>query len=169
MYPVSALLGGAIDAASFEGGTAWNFYLSPRDAHHIFSPREGTLRGLRYIRGRLYPVNNWAVANIPGLFIENERVVCFLDTPDGPLAVVMVGATNVGSISLAALDIGLIRERAPQRVELEVPVARGAKLGTFHLGSTVIVLSARSFLDQLVIDQPESRVLFGQRLVSGNV
>jgi phosphatidylserine decarboxylase len=163
-YSVSALLGGLVEASKFEGGTAWSFYLSPRDAHHIFTPREGTLRGVRYIRGRLYPVNDWALANIPGLFVENERVICFLETSDGPLAVVMVGATNVGSISLAALDVSRIRNQSPQRIECEIPLARGEKLGTFHLGSTVLLLSARNFVAELAVDQLASRVVYGQPL-----
>jgi phosphatidylserine decarboxylase len=78
------------------------------------------------------------VQSVPGLFARNERVIVLLRSPAGAdFAVVMVGALNVGSIRLA------FRAAVPRggRTELDGPeLARGAEVGAFALGSTVIVL-----------------------------
>ena len=45
------------------------------------------------------------VRSIPGLFTRNERVAVLIDTEDhGRVAVVLVGAANVGRIGLAFAD-----------------------------------------------------------------
>ena len=48
-----------------------------------------------------YPVNAMAVRHVEGLFTVNEHVVVTIDADElGPVAVVLVGATNVGRITL---------------------------------------------------------------------
>jgi len=58
--------------------------------------------------------------------------------------VVMVGAANVGRISLSFAPLVTNRGAAAGRVEpeTEVPVQRGDEIGAFNLGSTVVVLLA---------------------------
>jgi phosphatidylserine decarboxylase len=82
---------------------------------------------------------------VPGLFTRNERVAVFLDTAaHGPVAVVLVGAANVGRMSLAFADLVTNRGRSGGRTVPAEPVTvrKGDELGTFHLGSTVVVLLA---------------------------
>jgi phosphatidylserine decarboxylase len=144
-YPVAALLGDATEAAAFEGGRFLTIYLSPRHYHRIHTPTAGTVRRARAIPGRLMPVNRPAVEGVPGLFATNERLVVHLETPAGPVALVAVGAFNVGRIS-AAFDPGWHtnrprRERAaPESRQYQHPVRPGAELAAFHLGSTVVLL-----------------------------
>jgi len=147
-YALDALLGGP-EAEEFAHGTQATLYLSPAMYHRVHAPVSGTLRSWRYLPGRLYPVNELAVRMVDGLFVLNERVVMVIDSPQfGPVAVVMVGATNVGRITLAfdslttnaGLPATAVRPAAPQ------PVARGEELGAFNLGSTVVLLMARSAL-----------------------
>ena len=59
------------------------------------------------------------------------------------LAVVLVGALNVSSISTVSL--GEIASGAPRRWREQPPLAlaRGAELGRFNLGSTVVLLFGR--------------------------
>jgi phosphatidylserine decarboxylase len=101
------------------------------------------------------PVNAAAVAHIPDLFATNERLVCYLDTERmGRVAVVAVGAYNVGRIS-AAFDAGWnapegasgwvtnlkqVVEAETHRYEPPVPVGQGEQIMAFHLGSTVVLL-----------------------------
>jgi phosphatidylserine decarboxylase len=114
-------------------------YLSPRDYHRVHVPREGVATGWSYVPGTLWPVFPAAVRKVPNLFARNERVVVDVDTDAGPLEVVLVGAFGVGRISLELCDVLTNTGGGPARGVLATPVVRGAELGTFHLGSTVVV------------------------------
>lgn len=144
-YSVAALLGGdAALASEFAGGHFATIYLAPHNYHRVHMPLAGTLRSARFIPGDLFSVNAATAASVPGLFARNERVSCVFDTAQGPLAVVLVGALFVGSMSLAWC--GRIRAEGGRRVR-DLPVHdpiialdRGAELGWFNMGSTVVVL-----------------------------
>jgi phosphatidylserine decarboxylase len=144
-YSIEALLGSAEEARPFRDGVGATLYLSPAMYHRVHSPVDGCVRAWRYVPGRLFPVNRAGVRAIPGLFTRNERVAVFCDTdPHGPVAVVMVGAANVGRMSLAFA--GLVTNRggigAREEPQAPVPLARGDDLGAFNLGSTVVLLVA---------------------------
>ena len=144
-YSAAALLGGdASLAAEFAGGAFATIYLAPHNYHRVHMPLAGTLRAARFVPGDLFSVNAATAASVPGLFTRNERVVCVFDTPAGPMAVVLVGALFVGSMSLAWS--GRLRPEGSRRVR-ELPTRdpiialdRGAELGWFNMGSTVVVL-----------------------------
>jgi phosphatidylserine decarboxylase len=146
-YAIEALLGSAEDAAPFRRGVHATLYLSPAMYHRVHSPVDGRVRAWRYVPGRLFPVNAAGVRLVPGLFTRNERVAVFLDAEaHGPVAVVLVGAANVGRMSLAFDDLVTKtgHGRPPGRVVPADPVAlrRGDDLGAFNLGSTVVLLVA---------------------------
>ena len=85
--------------------------------HRVHSPVDGRVVAWRYVPGRLFPVNGAGVRSVPGLFTRNERVAVFLDTEaHGPVAVVLVGAANVGRMSLAFADLVTNRGRPGGRV-----------------------------------------------------
>jgi phosphatidylserine decarboxylase len=164
-YSVEALLGSAGDAAAYCGGVQATLYLSPAMYHRVHSPVDGRIRAWRYVPGRLFPVNGPGARSIPGLFTRNERVCLFCDTPaHGRAAVVLVGAANVGRISLAFSDLVTNRGAAAALVEpaQPVPVSRGDELGAFNLGSTVVLLLADPSLAAAV--QPGELVRLGQPL-----
>jgi phosphatidylserine decarboxylase len=148
-YKLSDLLGGDCLSDRFQHGQLWNFYLSPQDAHHIHAPVDGRIVKTVHLPGALWPVNDWALRSIPGLFAVNERVVTFIESELGLIAVVMVGATNVGRIKLSYLDVETNkapwRRSIPQTFEHSSPieVKRGDKLGTFKMGSSVILVTER--------------------------
>ena len=99
-YSAEALLGSAARAEPFRGGRFATIYLAPFNYHRIHMPLAGTLREAVHVPGALYSVNQVTAENVPGLFARNERVVCLFDTPYGPLAMVLVGALFVGSVSV---------------------------------------------------------------------
>ncbi|MGB5733220.1 MAG: archaetidylserine decarboxylase [Thiohalocapsa sp.] len=139
------LLGGDAELASrFNGGAFATLYLSPRDYHRIHMPCEGSLRSTVHIPGRLFSVNPTTAAAVPGLFARNERVVCLFDTALGPMAVVLVGAIFVGSIETVwSGRITPPRGSKISRIEAgdeAQSLPRGAELGRFNMGSTVILL-----------------------------
>jgi phosphatidylserine decarboxylase len=144
-YGIDALLGSEDDAARFRAGHHATLYLSPAMYHRVHSPVDGEVVAWRYVPGRLFPVNAAGVRSVPGLFTRNERVVVLLETAaHGPVAIVLVGAANVGRISLAFADLVTNRGHAPGvfRPTPAIPIRRGDEIGTFNLGSTVVLLAA---------------------------
>lgn len=144
-YSAAELLGDADAAAAFHDGWFLTVYLAPQDYHRVHAPLAGTLRDMLYVPGARLSVNETTAAAVPGLFARNERLVCQFETADGPLAMVLVGALNVASISTAWA--GEVLPCEPRRMRrwhypgrAGVSVARGDEIGYFNLGSTVILL-----------------------------
>jgi phosphatidylserine decarboxylase len=143
-YTVARFLGDPAHASRYEGGAFFNLYLSPQDYHHVHSPLTGNIVRSVHIPGKLWPVNDWSLANIDELFSINERVVTYVECSLGLAAVVMIGATNVGKISVVydtfisnatATKHTVVRDYNPP-----IAIAAGDRLGTFHMGSSVVVL-----------------------------
>jgi len=142
-YRVEELLGeprGGVDGPSM--GSYATLYLAPSQYHRVHLPLAATLNRTRYIPGKRFSVNRSTASAIPRLFCRNERVVCWFDTRTGPLVMVLVGALNVSSITTSWL--GEIKSGEP-RLWHDDPAAqhrygRGAEIGQFNLGSTVILL-----------------------------
>jgi phosphatidylserine decarboxylase len=108
-------------------------------------PCDGTLQGIWYVPGRLFSVNNTAARLVKDVFARNERLVLLFEGPAGPFAVIFVGALNVGS--MATVWHGDVTPRRPRQVSaLPLPPegerhrARGAEIGRFNMGSTVVLL-----------------------------
>lgn len=143
-YGVGDLLGDPAATSTFDGGQFVTIYLAPYNYHRIHMPLAGSLREMRYVPGRLFSVNGATVAAVPRLFARNERVVCRFDTAAGPLALVLVGALNVGSIeTLWAGEVAPSTTRVATSWHYgpgEVELARGQELGRFNMGSTVILI-----------------------------
>ncbi|MCI0671713.1 MAG: archaetidylserine decarboxylase [Myxococcaceae bacterium] len=168
-YTVAQLLGDAAAAAPFEGGAWTTLYLSPRDYHRIHAPLSGRITGYAYIPGEFWPVNPASVANKHALFAINERLTTYMDTPLGRLALVKVGATCVSRIRVTYADI-VTHRGEPGRVhtfDAPIPIQKGAELGRFEMGSTVILLfeKGRVRWDQVLLER--ARVRLGMRIGEG--
>jgi phosphatidylserine decarboxylase len=141
-YTLAELLAARDWAKHFEGGSFATIYLAPFNYHRIHMPLQGRLRETVYVPGRLFSVNAATAALVPRLFARNERVLTWFDTAFGEFALILVGALNVGSIATVwAGDIA----PAPQRVATPLPprdvsLEKGAEMGRFNMGSTVILL-----------------------------
>ncbi|HUP45776.1 MAG TPA: archaetidylserine decarboxylase [Thermoanaerobaculia bacterium] len=171
-YTLQRFLGDETDAARYENGFFFNFYLAPQDYHHVHAPVGGAIRRSVHIPGKLWPVNDWSLANIDELFSINERVVTCIDSALGRVAVVMVGATNVGKISVAydsfISNVSGTKTPATRDYAPPIPIAPGDRLGTFHMGSSVVILLEPARLPPTPIDiPPGTRLRYGQKLVSG--
>ncbi|MGE4069695.1 MAG: archaetidylserine decarboxylase [Lysobacterales bacterium] len=169
-YTLSELLGGREDeAARFEGGGFATIYLSPRDYHRVHVPYGGRLRRAIHVPGRLFSVAPWTTESIPRLFARNERLALLLDTDQGPMAVILVGAIFVSSIE-TTFDGEVTPPYADQVRVQDYPgdqapaFAVGAEIGRFNMGSTVIVLSAAAFPDWDAALSADTPVRMGQRL-----
>lgn len=171
-YSAAELLDDAEEADRFEGGAFATFYLSPRHYHRIHAPCGGLIPLAHHVPGALLPVNAAAVEAIPDLFPRNERIVAYLDGPLGRMAVVAIGATNVGRISTgfdpewsAPDGAAWVTNRRggaaeTRRYEPPRPIHAGDELMAFHMGSSVVVLLEpdRAELDAAVAPGREVRV-----------
>ena len=144
-YSTRALVGGdATLAAQFQNGQFATLYLSPRDYHRIHMPIAGKLLRMIHVPGDLFSVNPTTARGVPGLFARNERVVCEFETEKGPMVLVLVGATIVGS--MATVWHGQVNPPRPGTVRewrydsQIVRLQKGEEMGRFLLGSTVVML-----------------------------
>lgn len=165
-YSVKELLGSEKYYQSFTNGKYITFYLSPQDYHRIHSPFAGQILGYYYEPGKLFPVNDLAVLNIRGLFPKNERLITFLQTEYGKIAVIKVGASNVGKIRVT-YDNKIVTNnwiRFPKEVEyknVSIMIDKGSEMGRFEMGSTVILVFENDTFDILPSIQKEDRILYG--------
>jgi phosphatidylserine decarboxylase len=150
-YTTRALVGGDAELAThFEDGMFATLYLSPKDYHRIHMPCRGRLKRMIHVPGTLYSVNPATARGVPGLFARNERVVCVFDSDHGPFVLTLVAATIVGS--MATVWHGVVNPPRPAGVRIwnygegEVVLERGAEMGRFLLGSTVVMLFPRNAL-----------------------
>jgi phosphatidylserine decarboxylase len=141
-YTVRGLLADEAESRRFMGGAYATIYLAPRHYHRVHSPTGGRITGYSHIPGALFPVNPASVRQVAGLFSINERLVTYLDGPLGRIAMVMVAAIGVGHITVSYDDVETRRSsvRSARTYVDPRPIDKGAELGTFHLGSTVILL-----------------------------
>ncbi len=156
---------------------AWyqTVYLAPHNYHRVHAPFSGGVTRITHRPGELWPVNNAFVRRVPRLFARNERLVFELNLERGGRAfVVMVGAFNVGRM-VTPLAPDLVtnsgsRQLRPRvsdcRFDQPLAVSIGDEIGTFMLGSTVVVVFDRAAVTGLrLIEAQDNRpVLVGQSL-----
>jgi len=145
-YSALELLGGdKAMAAEFADGMFATIYLAPRNYHRVHMPLEANLVRMIHVPGRLFSVADWTVQEIPKLFARNERLACYFETAAGPMVMVLVGAINVSAIE--TLWSGLVvPPRARKISEFDYShtrkhIEKGAEMGRFNMGSTVILLA----------------------------
>jgi phosphatidylserine decarboxylase len=154
----------------FLDGEFITLYLSPGDYHRIHSPVKGTIEGFYHVPGKLFTVKESMVQALPDLFSINERLISYVRAPGGMVAVCKVGATNVGRISLS-YDTVITNKTFRSRKERlysdggKKEIDRGGELGTFNLGSTVVLLFAKGMIrfEPLALG---SKVKMGQRIAA---
>jgi phosphatidylserine decarboxylase len=167
-YLVSDLVPASIHH-SFLDGTFVTLYLSPSDYHRIHSPVDGVVTGVMHVPGRLFPVMEFAVNGIRGLFSINERLISYIKTGSGVCAVCKIGAMNVGRISVSYSDLVTNKSIFRRKREIVFPsefrphVRKGDEVGVFHLGSTVVLLFQKGMvqLDNLHVGQ---RIRVGEKI-----
>lgn len=157
-FSVPELLADDALASVFAGGSMLISRLCPTDYHRFHFPVAGTPGETRDIGGWLYSVNPIALRRNIRYLVQNKRVVTRIDSPVfGSVAMIEIGATNVGSIQ---------QHFAPGR-----PVAKGDEKGMFFYGgSCVITLFTRGAIvfDPDVVEQSaqqrETYARMGDRL-----
>jgi len=159
-YPLEKLIPDSA-AKAFRFGYSMTIYLSPSDCHRIFSPVTGRIKKTIYVPGALFPVREPYISELPNLYAINERVITIIETTLGDVAVVMVAAVNVSTIEVQyQKDI-----RKPKQVTVaksNQKIEKGDWLATFHLGSTVVILTEHNALKVPIEDN--AKLKYGESL-----
>ncbi len=125
-FGLGELLGDAALANQFAGGSMLISRLCPVDYHRFHFPVAGVPGEPRLINGWLYSVSPVALRGNIRYLVENKRVVTLLRSPEfGTVAMIEVGATNVGTIK---------QTHVPDRA-----VAKGEEKGVFKFGGSCVI------------------------------
>ncbi|WP_354622877.1 archaetidylserine decarboxylase [Psychromonas sp. MME2] len=161
-FSLRELLGGKDEVAKpFDDGLFSTIYLAPKDYHRIHMPIAGKLEQMIFIPGDLFSVNPLTAENVPNLFARNERAVAIFSTAIGPMAMVLVGATIVASIE--TVWAGTLKSNRKKEIQYwdyqdqNIQLDKGAELGRFKLGSTIVALF------------PKNSISFAEELQAGSV
>ncbi|WP_069470647.1 archaetidylserine decarboxylase [Candidatus Marithrix sp. Canyon 246] len=166
-FQLDDLLAGQTDMVNlFKQGLFTTLYLAPKDYHRIHMPITGRLKDMVYVPGRLFSVNQRTSRAVPNLFARNERVICLFETELGPMAMILVGALFVGSIDTVwAGTVAPSRLSSIKRWNYSEPVLeKGAEMGRFNMGSTVIILHDAQHVAWLSELKPQQNLNMGEGL-----
>jgi phosphatidylserine decarboxylase len=141
-YRLSELLGDPAAAAPFVGGRFVTLRLTAGMYHRFHAPADLTVDRVTYFPGDCWNVNPPTLARVPRLFCRNERAALRCTTADGqPLMIVAVAAVLVASIRLSFLDLpSSIRRGLVRTLPADARITRGAEMGWFEQGSTLVLL-----------------------------
>jgi phosphatidylserine decarboxylase len=172
-YSLQELLANdASGVQAYRHGSFACIYLAPYNYHRIHMPFAGQLRGTVYVPGDLFSVNAATARAVPRVFARNERVICEFDTTLGRMAVILVGALFVGS--MATVYAGEINP-PPRSKRGVIPIpkgigqsfTKGAELGRFNMGSTIVLLFQQNRARWQELLQPQAIVQLGQTIGIG--
>lgn len=141
-FTLEDLLGDRKLAARFAGGSMLISRLCPSDYHRFHFPVSGIPSEPRLIRGSLFSVSPIALRRNILYLVRNKRLVTLIEAPEfGTVAMIEVGATNVGSIV--------------ETFQAGQAVVKGEEKGLFSFGGSCVITLFT-----------EGRILFDADLVS---
>ena len=121
---------------------------------------------IRYIPGKLWPVTNWSLNTVKNLFSINERLIFNYETSFGKASLIMVGATNVGKMTTPFIKdffSNNLKDRIQNEFTINSKVSILEKIGTFNLGSTVVLILDKNFKEKLDFEK-QGDVKMGESL-----
>jgi phosphatidylserine decarboxylase len=147
-YTLVDLLGAPALAERYEGALFVTLRLKSNMYHRFHAPDDVRVRRVRYLSGDTWNVNPITLRRVERLFCKNERAVIELALPDPTeaLTLVCVASILVASMKVhAANTVFDLRYSGAPVVDCDVPAARGAELGFFRSGSTIVVFACGAF------------------------
>lgn len=147
-YAIEELLGADGPAETYRDGCYVTLRITASMYHRFHAPHDCSVERVRYFSGDTWNVNPIALERIERLFCKNERAAVELRLAGSgqPVTLVAVAAVLVASIRLHALDSPLpIRSQGANVFRCAAHYAKGAEMGWFEHGSTIIVFAPRGF------------------------
>jgi phosphatidylserine decarboxylase len=161
-FTLEELLGDKDLAARFAGGSLLISRLCPSDYHRFHFPVSGIPSEAKLVKGSLYSVSPIALRRNILYLVQNKRFITLIEAPDfGTVAMIEVGATNVGSIVES-----FVAGRA---------AVKGEEKGMFAFGGSCVITlfkPGRIIFDADLVEQSahctETYARMGDRLGVGN-
>lgn len=147
-YRLAELLNDDELAHTYRDGCYATLRLTAGMYHRFHAPHDCTVEQVTCVPGDVFNVNPPAVALIERLYCRNERAVirCRLRQGAELVTLVPVAAILVGSIRLHFVDLLLhLGYRGPQRIDCAVALSKGAEMGWFEHGSTLLLFAPSGF------------------------
>ena len=145
-YTLEELIGDAATIDLVRDGCYATLRITSSMYHRFHAPYDCHVGGVTYFSGDTWNVNPIALARVEKLFCKNERaaIVTRLAAGGTPLVLVPVAAVLVASIRLRFLTVLLnLRYRGPNVIPCDAAFAKGAEMGWFEHGSTILVFAPR--------------------------
>ena len=145
-YTLEELIGDAATIDLVRDGCYATLRITSSMYHRFHAPYDCHVGGVTYFSGDTWNVNPIALARVEKLFCKNERaaIVTRLAAGGTPLVLVPVAAVLVASIRLRFLNVLLnLRYRGPNVIPCDAAFAKGAEMGWFEHGSTILIFAPR--------------------------
>lgn len=142
-YRLADLLQDESLARAHEGCAFATLRLTAGMYHRFHAPTDLRVESVRHLWGDTWNVNPIALKRVEALFCRNERAVIRVRLPDGAaLTLVPVAAILVAGLRLGFLPEGQdLRATGGRTLACATDLARGAEMGWFEHGSTIVVLA----------------------------
>jgi phosphatidylserine decarboxylase len=166
-YTLLDLLGDEATAERYRDGCYATLRLTSTMYHRFHAPADCHVDRVNYISGDTWNVNPIALKRVERLYCKNERAVIRtrMRATGDEITLVPVAAILVASIRLHFLDVLLhVKYRGPNELSCDADFDKGAEMGWFQHGSTIIVFAPKgySMCEGL---PPGTRIKLGQRLM----
>jgi len=133
---------------AYRDGSYVTLRLTSSMYHRFHAPHDGHIGRVIHVSGDTWNVNPIALRRIERLFCKNERAVLpiALAAGEGTVTLVAIAAILVAGIRLHCLGGRLARGEQPGRTTAcDSNVHKGAELGWFEHGSTIVVFAPPGF------------------------
>jgi len=146
-YTLEDLLLDPVLVERYRDGSYVTLRLTASMYHRFHAPYDGRVECVTYIAGDTWNVNPIALKRIEKLFCRNERAVLRMRLTGGHvIALVPVAAILVAGIRLNFLaNLRDLDHDGPKTTRCDAPFGKGAEMGWFEHGSTIIVFAPRGF------------------------
>ncbi|MFJ7847310.1 phosphatidylserine decarboxylase [Peribacillus sp. NPDC097206] len=125
VYSMEEMVGDALFLEKYLGGKYLVLYLSPSHYHRIHAPISGSVIKRWTLGKKSYPVNKWGMKYGKEPLAKNYRTITELQSEEGCITMVKVGAMFINSI--------VITDDSRQ-------LKKGQEFSYFSFGSTVVLL-----------------------------
>ena len=147
-YALTDLFADDTRAAPFRDGVYVTLRLTSAMYHRFHAPCDCRVTRVTHLFGDTWNVNPVTLRRVDRLFCKNERAVISTVLPETghPIALVAVAAILVAGIRLTFLDLAQEHRTRPHtHYDCDQILSKGAEMGWFEHGSTILVFAPRNF------------------------
>ena len=147
-YTLRDLLGECRTDDLYSSGCYVTLRITASMYHRFHAPHDARIQRVTYFSGDTWNVNPIALRRIEQLFCKNERAAVDMQLAANghPITLVAVAAVLVASIRLNFLPaLFHPRYRGPRIIDCDATVSKGAELGRFEHGSTILLFAPKGF------------------------